>query len=260
MSDRPPIFGQKAFSGAFSNPFGSGFSSKGGFDPKLFGDLRLDLDAFRDASASAWLDQSGNENNVTQGVTANQPILTTDGINGKPSLDFDGTNDYMFSATSRTSLNITSSFSFYVACIVDSAMINPNFIAKNINAGYRVRIGVADKLTTIVADAGGFQTDSSVDVVTIGIPVILEAHFTVGGSILMTMNGVSLGTPPVNTLVGITSNTAALFVGQNGVNSEFYNGDIGRILLYATLPSTADRNNIIRGLATQFGISVGLVT
>ena len=54
-----------------------------------------------------WYDQSGNANNATMTTQANQPQIVSSGsvilTNGKPSVNFDGTND---------SLNLSSSFSF----------------------------------------------------------------------------------------------------------------------------------------------------
>ena len=56
---------------------------------------------------TTWYDQSGNANNATMTTQANQPQIVSSGsvilTNGKPSVNFDGTND---------SLNLSSSFSF----------------------------------------------------------------------------------------------------------------------------------------------------
>jgi len=49
---------------------------------------------------TTWYDQSGNSNNATQTTAANQPLIISSSIinseNGKPSLNFDGTNDSLF--------------------------------------------------------------------------------------------------------------------------------------------------------------------
>ena len=42
---------------------------------------------------STWADQSGNANNATQTTGANQPLLITNAVNGRPVVRFDGAND-----------------------------------------------------------------------------------------------------------------------------------------------------------------------
>lgn len=53
-----------------------------------------------------WYDQSGNALDVTQSTAANQPLFVASGINSKPSLDFDGSND----SFSRSSVPATTLF------------------------------------------------------------------------------------------------------------------------------------------------------
>ena len=48
---------------------------------------------------TTWYDQSGNGRNATQSTAANQPQIVSSGnllnLNGKPSIQFDGTNDQL---------------------------------------------------------------------------------------------------------------------------------------------------------------------
>lgn len=72
---------------------------------------------------TTFYDQSGNGYNMTQGSATSQPQLVTSGIintqNGKPSMLFDGTNDYFaigsqrFSASQMTSFYATQNLSPY---------------------------------------------------------------------------------------------------------------------------------------------------
>jgi len=60
-----------------------------------------------DGFISVWYDQSGNLNNATQSTAASQPKIhdATTGVlteNGKPAIDFDGSNDQLFSASTYT--------------------------------------------------------------------------------------------------------------------------------------------------------------
>jgi hypothetical protein len=47
------------------------------------------------STVSAWADQSGNGNNFSQGTASKQPTFTTNVLNGRPSVLFDGTDDDM---------------------------------------------------------------------------------------------------------------------------------------------------------------------
>lgn len=62
--------------------------------------LRLWLDGStllgsNDSAVSSWLDQSGNGYHATQDTTINQPLLKTDRLNGKQTVYFDGSNDFL---------------------------------------------------------------------------------------------------------------------------------------------------------------------
>jgi RHS repeat-associated protein len=58
----------------------------------------LKADSLAQASGSAvsqWSDESGNANHATQGTSGNQPVFQTGNLNGKPAVNFDGSNDYL---------------------------------------------------------------------------------------------------------------------------------------------------------------------
>lgn len=63
-----------------------------------------------------WYDQSGNANNATMSTQANQPQIVSSGsvilTNGKPSVNFDGTNDSLNLSSSLTFANTGSLISF----------------------------------------------------------------------------------------------------------------------------------------------------
>ena len=62
-------------------------------------------------AVSQWKDKSGKDNHASQSTAANQPTLTASGLNGKPVITFDGTNDSL----NATNVNITQSYSFFIA-------------------------------------------------------------------------------------------------------------------------------------------------
>lgn len=48
-----------------------------------------------DDPVGSWTDESGNGNHVSQATAANKPLFKTGIVNGKPTVRFDGTNDFM---------------------------------------------------------------------------------------------------------------------------------------------------------------------
>jgi hypothetical protein len=78
--------------------------------------LKSDSGVSKDASGfvSWWADQSGNNFNVTQGNYLKQPRLVDSAVNGKPVIRFDGSNDFIQTATSVNLLNNTGNFSLFV--------------------------------------------------------------------------------------------------------------------------------------------------
>jgi hypothetical protein len=78
------------------------------------------------AAISSWNDQSGNSNNLSQSAANQQPLYTTNLINGFPAIQFDnnnGTNDKMTGADSPT-LDNTNGYTFFMIArpqVVDGA-------------------------------------------------------------------------------------------------------------------------------------------
>ena len=77
------------------------------WSPRSLSGLVLWLDATRLGQAdttpvSAWYDQSGQGNHALQGTVAAQPTYRAVGINGRPSVVFDGVDDMLTIATGAT--------------------------------------------------------------------------------------------------------------------------------------------------------------
>ena len=74
-----------------------GFNSNGELDTNAL----LDFAGSGDAWVTTWYDQSSNGNDATQGTNDNQPQIVSSGSliteNGKPALQFDGSDDFMTS-------------------------------------------------------------------------------------------------------------------------------------------------------------------
>jgi len=259
MSDRPPIFGQPPFGGAFTGAFSTPFSGKGGFDAKAQGNLSLDLNSFslnlnNNDPVSTWSDDSGFGNDATE-TGIDRPTFKSSGINGFAALDFNGTNQEMV-IISSASLQLAASFTAYVVCIKDTNAFTTMF-SKNGNTDYRWLFSSGGESRSIVSG----QDDIATTPTPVATPAIMELHYAVGGNIKMTQNGTSIGTP-TNPLSFINTSGTEMLIGSTtgAPHIQFFNGMMARILIYSNLLSTANRNNVIRGLGNQFGITVGTVS
>ena len=83
------------------------------------------------STVSQWNDKSGNARNATQETEANQPTFTVNGLNNKPVLTFDGSNDFMTYSGITINDNNTFVFSVYNRT---SAGIHTFDVASNVGA------------------------------------------------------------------------------------------------------------------------------
>jgi len=90
-----------------------------------------------------WYDQSGNANDATQTTTANQPKIydSSTGVvteNGKPAMQFDGSDDYFLGAA-KTTMDNTAIFSVIKS---DSNTQDSVFIQNSFAAGNFITLGL----------------------------------------------------------------------------------------------------------------------
>ena len=80
-----------------------------------------------DGLVKTWFDQSGNVRNFSQSTAGNQPAIVRSGVlqtaNGKPVIDFDGTNDHL-RCPAATFITPTTQLQVSVVCKNDSATLS----------------------------------------------------------------------------------------------------------------------------------------
>jgi hypothetical protein len=64
-------------------------------------DSRFEFSVATGTAISSWVSRTGS-NNASQATGSNQPLYTTNAINGQPAILFDGSNDFMAISTSIT--------------------------------------------------------------------------------------------------------------------------------------------------------------
>lgn len=248
-------FNRPAFGKPFSAPFGRASGGHDEFNPKDIGNLVIWLDAGHGVSPATgpvdgWADQGSNGNDAV-GAGSARPVFNPTGINGFPSLTFDGTDDVM-NVTSSTSLNFTTSFTAYVVC-------------KNTDDGdFRTMFSKdANTFRFLFADAAGNRGGRAIvgqDTLNRGTTAlnsnsIMELHWDVktNGLINMTQNGLPLGSSLFSTITTISRAAGAFMVGATGAIQKF-KGEIGQVIIFDKLLTRNERNDMGNYFASRYQI------
>ena len=209
------------------------------FAPSDISGLQLWLDAGHgitqnDGYVSTWTDRSGNENNAIQATAENQPLLVASGLNGEPTLSFDGVNDYV-------SFNEISDIRtvFWVLKEDDNPLSNYNFILGSLSA-YDFHRGYPKKIW------GGFTNNF----ITLG-ETYLNSTLINGGATDLEPNWSILS------LVTTGNVKAENFVydrtyGDSG--QHMWDGSLAELIIYNTALSEVDRQKVETYLNTKYHI------
>jgi hypothetical protein len=223
--------------------------------------LKADTGVVADASGlvSEWDDQSGNANHATQpNGTDPMPTLIANGFNGKPTIRFDGIDDYLVSASSP-SLAITGDISIYaVAQFVDFANYN-SIVGKttgNLPASYDLYTVQDSGILRFYRGNGGNANGqvSGIGIPSLGVPHVVYVTMN-GTAVSHFLDGQTNGTGVLVTTLG--DNGDSLYVGSRGDLFTKMKGDFAEIMIFGSALADADRVAIDAYLGAKYGIVVG---
>jgi hypothetical protein len=193
------------------------------------------------STVSQWNDKSGNGRNASQATAANQPTYTPSGLNGKPVLTFDGSDDFL-------SFQGVHDAQWSIATVGRANGANQGF----------VQFGGLNSLGSLFTEGTyrarpttGGVSDASAPC-TPGENVILSATYGVSTTDVW-KNGV-IGTPA--SLGGVASN--ALSTIGSLQNLFFLNGFISEMVVTNGVLSTTDRQRLEGYLAHKWGLEANL--
>ena len=191
-----------------------------------------------------WYDQSGNGRNATQTASANQPQIVSNGAillqGGKPSIKYDGVNDYM---------NI-SSFTASVKTIF--ALFQQN-IVDNYDGVVTARPSGETSLTTASDERSGFTYNNSSTV----IDSFNSTSFFINISQTNTtesLNGLNYAQYiKTNSLSGVKNFVIGADV--NSSTNRWLNGSVNELIMYST-DMTLNRSSFIGNTNTYYNWSI----
>jgi hypothetical protein len=131
-----------AYTGALIRVRRSSDNTELDINANVFGELDtvslLDFAGTGDAFCKVWYDQSGNSNDATQTATGSQPQIVSSGAviveNGKPAVEFDGSNDEFALLLSGLNINDLS-----VSTVCKSDVTTGNRMQFTLNTGSNQR-------------------------------------------------------------------------------------------------------------------------
>jgi hypothetical protein len=197
------------------------------------------------STVSAWADQSGNGKHYSQGTPGSQPTYNATGLNGRPTLLFDGTNDSLASTLNLPLVTITPSFVWMVFRHVTFP-------------GVRRVVGATGNVNVIAITHGGatstyMQNASGVNANATALSTWyrLEALF-----LGTTSDYLKVGAAPVT---GTSSGTAAGFNGReigSAAASLFSNIEVAALMYFNAAPSAGELSALSAAVTAMYGASV----
>lgn len=237
--------------------------------------LHLWLQADRGVEAtggavSTWHDMS-NSRDFTQGTNANRPAYNSDSkrLNFNPGVTFDGVNDYLSNAAGLLGSGTYNDFNVFVVSGVDSVKNTSLFYENTDNTGSDPRLQVHMPWSdgNIYWDAGSIyanRVSTSGGSAQSGKYYIWNMNFGIGSTPGQSIyrdgkETVSAGsrTEPMK---GINKKTTLGSGQQGGISTNFYNGQVGEIIVYSASLTATERQKIQSYLAIKYGVSLDNVT
>jgi len=194
-----------------------------------------------------WADLSGNGRNLTQSTTNNRPLYKPGVLNGRPVIDFDGTNDSMLA-----SFTLAQPITYFLVYRYDATITGGN---------PRVMDGATGNTMSFFGSTSsslmGLYAGSSADFL---ISMTQRTQFSIteieanGASTAIRLNGASVGFGSSNNIGSAAPNGIRL--GAFSVSSSFGDVSFAEVLIYSSVLAVSAARRIRSYLGTKYGIPV----
>lgn len=218
--------------------------------------LRADAGVTMDGSnnVSQWMDQSLSGNTASQGTGANQPNLVASGIDGKPTLSFNGSSDVL-SVADNSVLRSTAQTVVVIGKYASGGSANGVFAAKS-NTGWTSGYGLSRKSG---AQEGFFAHSgvsyraqaSSGDGLAQDVFALMQGQYNDNDTVKYFRNGVEKASIAIP---AVTDSTGPFEIGGQAGGSNYLSGEIAEVLVYEQVLSDADRAHVEAYAYYRYGL------
>jgi hypothetical protein len=209
---------------------------------------------------SSWDDISGNANHSAQSNGTFQPLFISSGINGFPSLRFDGTNDYLI-VPDADNLDNTTGVSVFVVAQPDNPDTSPRgLVSKRASAGSQEAYYLFTYTNQYLYFNASTNRINGADAVT-DQPQIFSAVFN--GAVANPRSRIFLDGDQSGSGNGPTSigNMASdLYIGTLNVGyPQGFQGDVSEVIVFRDALNLAERSIVEAYLGNRYNITLGPV-
>lgn len=210
-------------------------------------------------SVSLWNDKSGNGRHVGQAIALNRPTYSATGLNSRPAIDFDGTNDFLknssFEPAGALSCFVVFNRDSAQGALVNTQRTNGVFeIAGSFGGGYT---NITITATGAMAPALGFNVAAD----GVSQDIILVLQYDGGGStasdFVARLNGASQIITSSGA-IGFLAETGFSVGGRPVQNLSYYNGRISEIVFIQNQAALSDVEKLEGYLAHKWGLAANL--
>jgi hypothetical protein len=210
-------------------------------------------------AVSQWNDKSGNARHVSQATAGSRPTYSASGLNSKPTIDFDGTNDFLKNASFEPA-GALSLFLVFNRDALNGAIVT----AQRSNGIFEVSGGFGAGYTNITFTATGAMTNANgFDIAGGGISqnIILGIQYDGSGSsfadFIARFNGTNQAISSSGAL-GFLSETGFSIGGRPVQDLNYYNGRISELVYIQAQASVLDAQKLEGYLAHKWGLTANL--
>lgn len=197
----------------------------------------------------------------------NRPAYAATGLNSKPCMDADGTNDRIISAEAAVYTNLVTQHAYTLMMAIQADDLDAIEVIYSVaNSGaagpgskrWGTDTGGAGRWTIAATDdaSTGYLLNSSVANPTVTDPVVLE-YFSPGSTASLRTNGAAADPSAGATAYGALSpNNSALFCRPSSTPASFFDGRLGELLQFTVELADAARSRIRSYMGARWAITV----
>lgn len=206
------------------------------------------------SNVTDWQDMGPSKNNAAQATSSAQPTLTTNAINGHPTVTFDGTDDFL-----QISANLSNfqGANVFIVTKPNNSSANARFF-EFCNGSASNNIYMSQPNSTDVSfycySGSSSSNITSTSAVSTSQYQLVEGYQDNNGKGQILTDGVLGASGSLNNAAGATRNNN--YIGRDQGNSVFFQGEIAEILIYRQTMTELDRYRVRGYLYARYALKV----